>query len=594
MHTGARSSLLLRGALVGGLAAAACRPPTTATGPASPRGVDVPRVGALESDDRCPDDPEVFNGFDDDDGCPDELLGFGVCEDPSLPQIGGTFGPSPPPCSSGSPPVLLATVDHEADPDAVRRLVQFAGARGAPQERFAPQTVRVQTHDGAPARGAAITYTNSAGRRERVRAGMDGRVVLDRSALPAGSPLAIQWGDSRAEAPMPEPDAALVLPRIDPPPPAPPALQLAVIIDADPEVESEAEALFSALDSVAAALRRSHGLTVQLALTASTGARAELTFRSASPALTATARAEAEAVFHDAVSDALRRERLAHELRRVADLAWAEAGGKVLVVLSRRAPALDSAEANDAVAELRAAGVRVHPILGRAPAAADEAWARWAAATTAGRLHVRTAWGDIKPPADSGAGQCAQVESLTWSLVRALREEVDGVARAPAPGLAYAYRSGAPGEPCEGDGAWRGAGEQIGALRPVYAPGAAEMAAEARPALRRIKAILDELSTLVVVIVGHADGDEVSSEKGRLDLSRRRAAAARARLLDLGVAPERVQIEGMGAATPRDPRSSAEARARNRRLEFKLQTAGPGAPPDRGPRGHSSTCSSPM
>jgi OOP family OmpA-OmpF porin len=70
-----------------------------------------------------------------------------------------------------------------------------------------------------------------------------------------------------------------------------------------------------------------------------------------------------------------------------------------------------------------------------------------------------------------------------------------------------------------------------------------------------------------VRIEGHADGKEGAPKK-RQTLSQERAEAVRDYLIKKGVEPERLQAVGYGDARPIDKRNTADARAKNRRVEF--------------------------
>jgi outer membrane protein OmpA-like peptidoglycan-associated protein len=67
-------------------------------------------------------------------------------------------------------------------------------------------------------------------------------------------------------------------------------------------------------------------------------------------------------------------------------------------------------------------------------------------------------------------------------------------------------------------------------------------------------------------IEGHTD--DVGSPKKNQDLSQARAEAVRDFLIKKGVEPERLQAVGYGDTRPLDKRKTAEARAKNRRVEF--------------------------
>lgn len=91
-------------------------------------------------------------------------------------------------------------------------------------------------------------------------------------------------------------------------------------------------------------------------------------------------------------------------------------------------------------------------------------------------------------------------------------------------------------------------------------------------------AVLDTLATIFIArpawqltVVGHTD--DTGPPVYNLELSLRRAGAVRAALEARGVPADSLKIEGAGSTDPLDPSDSAEARARNRRIEFVIQPA---------------------
>ena len=78
-----------------------------------------------------------------------------------------------------------------------------------------------------------------------------------------------------------------------------------------------------------------------------------------------------------------------------------------------------------------------------------------------------------------------------------------------------------------------------------------------------------EQNNYEVTIVGHTDS--VGSNQYNFGLSRRRAESVKAKLLEFGLAEERiVGIEAMGEEQPIATNDTSEGRAQNRRVEFKL------------------------
>ncbi|MCB9560839.1 MAG: OmpA family protein [Kofleriaceae bacterium] len=69
-----------------------------------------------------------------------------------------------------------------------------------------------------------------------------------------------------------------------------------------------------------------------------------------------------------------------------------------------------------------------------------------------------------------------------------------------------------------------------------------------------------------IVLEGHAD--ERGSDAWNLELGRLRAERVRAALIELGAPADRITVVSYGKQRPRDTAHTAEAMARNRRVEF--------------------------
>ena len=86
--------------------------------------------------------------------------------------------------------------------------------------------------------------------------------------------------------------------------------------------------------------------------------------------------------------------------------------------------------------------------------------------------------------------------------------------------------------------------------------------------LKNIKEFVEQ-NNYEITIVGHTDS--VGSNQYNFGLSRRRAESVKTKLLEFGLAEERVVgIEAMGEEQPIATNDTSEGRAQNRRVEFKL------------------------
>lgn len=104
-----------------------------------------------------------------------------------------------------------------------------------------------------------------------------------------------------------------------------------------------------------------------------------------------------------------------------------------------------------------------------------------------------------------------------------------------------------------------------------FGSGSAEMDGARVPALAELAEWLEANPAARVVLVGHTDAD--GALPGNIDLSRRRATAVRARLVDsYGIAGERLRAEGVGYLAPLTTNETAEGRERNRRVEVVVDT----------------------
>ena len=83
-----------------------------------------------------------------------------------------------------------------------------------------------------------------------------------------------------------------------------------------------------------------------------------------------------------------------------------------------------------------------------------------------------------------------------------------------------------------------------------------------------VVAVLKKYPTTRVEISGHTDS--TGSSEHNVELSQARADAVKAYLVGEGIDPERVRTRGAGPDEPIDTNASADGRAKNRRIEFRL------------------------
>jgi peptidoglycan-associated lipoprotein len=106
-------------------------------------------------------------------------------------------------------------------------------------------------------------------------------------------------------------------------------------------------------------------------------------------------------------------------------------------------------------------------------------------------------------------------------------------------------------------------------LKPVFfAYDSAELGADAQAALDTDAGLLKQYPTWVVTIEGHCD--ERGTAEYNLALGERRAAAARAYLVSLGVSGDRLRTVSYGKEFPFDPAHDEAAWAKNRRAHFVI------------------------
>jgi len=87
--------------------------------------------------------------------------------------------------------------------------------------------------------------------------------------------------------------------------------------------------------------------------------------------------------------------------------------------------------------------------------------------------------------------------------------------------------------------------------------------------LNKVIAILKANPMLNLSISGYTDN--VGSASKNLELSADRANAAKAYFVSHGISTDRITAEGFGPDNPIAPNTTAAGKAKNRRVEFKIQ-----------------------
>jgi chemotaxis protein MotB len=132
-----------------------------------------------------------------------------------------------------------------------------------------------------------------------------------------------------------------------------------------------------------------------------------------------------------------------------------------------------------------------------------------------------------------------------------------------------------------GDYAWTDVGTDV-----LFDSGKADLKPAGKSTLREIQQeIMEKFPGKDIWVVGHTDTDPINKSKhlwkDNLDLSQGRARAAAIELITLGLDPKRVIAGGQGEHNPKQPNSSKQGKAQNRRVQIvAVPHAEPvGAPP---------------
>jgi OOP family OmpA-OmpF porin len=101
-----------------------------------------------------------------------------------------------------------------------------------------------------------------------------------------------------------------------------------------------------------------------------------------------------------------------------------------------------------------------------------------------------------------------------------------------------------------------------------FESGKAELTESGKRILDEMSLALNGLTNKTVEIIGHTDN--AGSRAGNMSLSQARAEAVKAYVTKKGIDPALMSVSGEGPDRPIADNRSAEGRARNRRIEFKI------------------------
>jgi len=189
------------------------------------------------------------------------------------------------------------------------------------------------------------------------------------------------------------------------------------------------------------------------------------------------------------------------------------------------------------------------PLLGKMPASADSHYA-------IAQL-VRRDMGDA-----FAALQVAQDETaLLLVEVSATPEQKESVTREAAAAASKMT------QPALADALVKDGHVALGDI--LYKPGEVALRPEAASVVKEIAALLKKDSGLKLFVVGHTDSQ--GKYKDNLAVSKKRATWLVKELTKQGVAPARLQADGVGPLAPVAPNDSDDGRGRNRRVELVKQ-----------------------
>jgi OOP family OmpA-OmpF porin len=111
--------------------------------------------------------------------------------------------------------------------------------------------------------------------------------------------------------------------------------------------------------------------------------------------------------------------------------------------------------------------------------------------------------------------------------------------------------------------------DQTLAMRIIeFDSGKATLTASGRGILDEMAAALRKVQGKKVEVIGHTDN--VGLRQSNLGLSQARAEAVRLYLGEKGISPDMIAVSGQGPDRPVADNASADGRARNRRIEFRI------------------------
>ncbi|KVR41679.1 OmpA family protein [Burkholderia multivorans] len=101
-----------------------------------------------------------------------------------------------------------------------------------------------------------------------------------------------------------------------------------------------------------------------------------------------------------------------------------------------------------------------------------------------------------------------------------------------------------------------------------FETGSATLTPQGKQILDQMAAALAKLQNRTVDIIGHTDNS--GNRTSNIALSQARADAVKGYLITKGIAPQQMTTTGVGPDQPIAPNDTAEGRARNRRIEFRV------------------------